>query len=217
MLGNIFKTWNMQKAFATLLNTSNPVHTGTLESSGAITMVSDGLVYIELRPAFDFATLIALGKPTLVTQGVFRGYSLPIYAANDEELFTTACVPDRYDEASDIEVHLIVWLAGDENNKDFNLQLSWEHYTPGIDAVPATSNNVEVETATGAGALATDSYVVDFTIDYDIDTPDDIIHNDIIGMRLRRIAAIGDECAGEIVVNHEGVILRRDKMGVAAP
>lgn len=214
---SLAKAWKLQKAFATLLNTTNQVHTGTLESSGAITMVSDGLVYIELRPAFDFATLIATGKPTLVTQGVFHGYSLPIYAANDEELFTTICVPDRYDEASDIEVHLYTWLAGAEDNKNFNLQLSWEHYTPGVDAVPATSNNVEVETATGAGALATDSYEVEFTIDYDIDTLDDIIHNDIIGMRIRRIAAIGAECAGEIVMNHEGVMFRRDKMGVATP
>lgn len=27
----------------------------------------------------------------------------------------------------------------------------------------------------------------------------------------------GNECAGEIVVNHYGVIFRRDKLGVATP
>ena len=127
------------------------------------------------------------------------------------------CVPGRYDEESDIIVHLYCWLAGAEDTKNFKLQLSWEHYTPGTDIVPATSNDVEVQTATGASAAQFQSYVVPFTINYDIDTPDDIIGDDIIGMRLRRIAATANECAGEIVINHLGIIFRRDKLGIASP
>lgn len=214
---NIQKIWNAQKAFGTLLNTTNPVHTGTCEASGAITMVSAGRTYIELRPDLDYTTIIGLGKPTQVTRGVYKGYSLPIYAADNEELFGTVCVPGRYDEASDVSVHMYCWLAGAEDSKNFKLQLSWEHYTPGTDVVPATSNDVEVQTATGAGAAQFQSYEVAFTIDYDIDTPDDLIRDDIIGLRLRRIAADADECANEIVINHYGVIFRRDKMGTPTP
>ena len=209
---------NIAKAIlATLLRTTNPVQTGALDSSDAVTVSGSGLVYFELRPDLDRCAIIGQGKPTRVTQGIFEGYSLPVYAADNEELYLAMCVPGRYDEASDIVVHIYCWLAGAEDTKNFKLQLSWEHYTPGTDVVPATSNNVEVQTATGAGAAQFQSYIVPFTIDYDIDTPDDIIGDDIIGMRLRRIAADANECAGEIVINHLGIVFRRNKLGVASP
>ena len=191
-------------------------HSG-FEAVGPITMSGSGLAYIELRPDLDRCTIIGQGKPTQVTRGIYKGYSLPVYSADNEELYNDMCVPSRYDEASDIIVHLYCWLAGAEDTKNFKLQLSWEHYTPGTDTVPATSNDVEVQTATGASAAQFQSYVVSFTIDYDIDTPDDIIGDDIIGMRLRRIAATTNECAGEIVINHLGVIFRRDKLGISSP
>lgn len=188
-------------------------HSG-FEAIGPITMSGEGLVYIELRPDLDFETIRGnAGIPTLVTRGVFRGFSLPLYVAN-EELFGAICVPDRYDEASDIFVHLYCWLAQAEENKNFNMQMSWEHYTPGTDVVPATSNDVAVETATGAGAAQFKSYIVEFTIDYDIHTPDNIVAGDILQLRVRRINASANEAIGEIVVSHYGVIFRRDKLGI---
>lgn len=211
---SIIKAWNLQKAFATLLNTTNPAHTGTLESSGPITMIDDGLVYIELRPDLDWATTIATGKPTYIKRGAFSGFSFPLYAA-DEELFFTVCVPGRYDEASDIIMHTDVWLSAAEDTKNFNLQLGWKHYTPG-EVVPATFNDVPVETATGATAPQFNSYRVSHTIDYDLD-PAPIIADDIIGLRLRRIDASGNEIGGEVVATHAGVNFRRNKMGKVTP
>jgi len=41
--------------------------------------------------------------------------------------------------------------------------------------------------------------------------------DDIIGLRLRRIAAAAPECGGEIVINHYGLIFRSDKLGVTTP
>lgn len=187
------------------------------ESTGAITLSGDGLVYIELRPDLDWATVQAQGKPTFVSRGIFGGYSLPIYAADNEELFLGICVPGRYDAASDPIAHADCWLAGAEDTKNFKLQLAWEHYSPGDDAVPTTSNNVEVETATGASAAQYKAYRVPFIIDYDIDTPDNLAAEDILGLRLRRIDASENECAGEIVIAHVGVSFRRNKLGVATP
>ena len=172
----------------------------------------NALVFIELLPDLDSETIRGnLGIPTIVTRGVFRGFSLPVYAADNEELFATICVPNRYDEASDIRVHLYCWLAQAENDKNFNMQTSWEHYTPGADAVPNTSTNVEVETPTGVGAVQFQSYVVEFTLPFG-----DLVADDIVGLRVRRIAAVGAECVGEIVVNHYGVMFRRDKLGVVS-
>ena len=176
-----------------------------------VLLEGDGLVYIELRPDLDYTTIIGLGKPTIVTRGVFHGFSLPVYAADNEELFATICAPNRWDEASNIYIHLYCWLAQAEDTKNFNLQVSWEHYTSGIDIVPATSANVAVETPTGAGAAQFQSYKVEFTLVYD-----DLEDDDIMGLRIRRIAASANECAGEIVVNHYGVMFRRDKLGVVS-
>lgn len=186
-------------------------------SDKPITTAGNALTYIEIRPDLDLATIIGLGKPTHVFQGVFEGFSLPVYAADNEELFATICVPNRWDEASDIIAHVYCWLSAAEDSKNFQLRLSWEHYTPGTDVVPATSNDVDVETPTGAGAAQFQSYEVSFTIDYDIDTPDDIIADDILSLRLLRIAASADECGGEIVIDHIGVLFRRDKLGATTP
>jgi len=185
-----------------------------------VRLQGDGLVYIELRPALDYDTIRGQeGVPTLVTQGLFRGWSLPEYVEapdNHEQLFATICVPNRYDEKSDIFVHLYCWLAIAEDTKNFNLQLGWEHYTPGTDIVPATEQLVPVETATGVSAAQFKSYKVEFTINYDVHTPNNVVGDDILALRVRRIAATPTDCAGEIVVNHYGVIFRRDKLGVPA-
>ncbi|MBA7684485.1 hypothetical protein ES703_92881 [subsurface metagenome] len=184
-----------------------------------VTLKGNGLVYIEFRPDLDYETIRGqVGVPTLATQGLFRGFSLPLHVAdNKEELFATVCVPNRYDEASDIFVHLYCWLAVENINKNFKMQVSWEHYTPGTDIVPATTaENVEVQTATGAGAQF-QSYVVKFTLDYDVHTPNNVVADDIVALRMRRVAAAADECADEIVVNHYGVVFRRDKLGATTP
>lgn len=184
-----------------------------LLSTDPITMSDGGLVYIELRPDLDFETIRGnLGIPTLVTQGIFRGFSLPVYAADDEELFGAICVPSRWDGASDIYVEVYCWLALAEDSKNFKLQLTWEHYCPGTDAVPATSANVEVQTATGADAAQFQSYIVEFQMAYG-----DLAAEDIMGIRFRRLAATANDCVGEIVINHYGMVFRRDKMGVVAP
>lgn len=194
-------------------------HSG-FEATGPITLSGEGLVYIELRPDLDFETIRGnVGIPALVSQGIFRGFSLPVYAADNQELFFTICVLNRWDGVSDIKVHAECWLTqAQAASKKFNLRLDWEHFTPGVDVIPATSNQVPVQTETGIVAQFK-SYKVEFTIDYDIDTPDNIVADDQLAIRLIRIDAdpIGDEIGGEVVIHHVGVIFRRDKLGVATP
>jgi len=192
-----------------------------VEFSGPIILVDQGLVYIELRPDLDYDTIRGqAGVPTLVTRGIFRGFSLPEYVAepdNYEQLFATICVPSRYAEASAIIVPLYCWLAIAEDSKNFNLELGWEHYTPGTDIVPATSHLIPVETATGASAAQFQSYKVSFTLDYDVHDPNNIVGDDIMGLRVRRLAATPPDCVGEIVIDHYGVIFRRNKLGTLTP
>ena len=181
-----------------------------------ITLEGDSKLYLELRPDLDYTTITAQGKPTQVARGVIHGYSLPIYAADNEELFLENHIPHRWDGESNILVHLHCYLSAANDTKNFNIQLSWEHFTDG-DIVLATSNDVEVETATGALAAQFQSYHVEFIIDYDIDVGDPIISTDEFHMRIRRIAATANEIAGEIVVTHIGVVYLIDKLGSPIP
>jgi len=183
------------------------------DSSGAITLSSSGLVYFAVRPDLDISKITGAGKPTRVTRGVFFGYSLPVYAADNEELFWNTCVPRRWDGASDITLRLACWLAGAEDSKNFKLQFAWENATPDTDIIPDTSNSVEVETSTGASAAQYQSYLVDFTLDYDVDTPAVIECCDSLAGRLRRVAPSANDCAGEIVIGHACVIFRQNKLG----
>lgn len=164
----------------------------------------------ELRPDLDFTRITGPGQPTMVTRGIVDGFSLPTYAAN-EELFYNICVPNRYDEASDIRVHIHCYLDTANTDKNFQLQLEWEHWTIG-DLVPNTINPLTVETPTGTAAQFK-SFQVDFMIDYDIDGANIILGDDMLNFRLYRIAASSDEIAGEVVITHVGVLFLCDKIG----
>lgn len=184
-----------------------------------ITMSGSGKVVVEERPTLGQGKIGDKGKPTPVDQGAFTGYSLPIHAihgkrnkSRDEEIFAECCVPDRWDGASNIAVHVYCYLALAEDSKKFKLQLSWAHYDPDTnELVPAMTTDVEVETDTGANAPQYKSFNVEFTLVYG-----DMIAIEQLGMRLRRIDASADECAGEIVIQHLGLVFDRDKVGIAA-
>jgi len=179
-----------------------------------IILEGDSKVWIEFRPDIDFESVRAQGKPTWVTHGVFGGFSLPIYAADNEELFLEVCVPNRWDGISDTHIHIDCWTANAQDAVDdaFNLRVAYEHYKSGIDAVPLTSTNVDVETTTGITA-AFQSYQISFDI-----PAGDMLADDMLSFRLYRIAVVlGNELDGEVVINHIGAIFNCDKLGNSDP
>ncbi|GAH36742.1 unnamed protein product, partial [marine sediment metagenome] len=56
------------------------------------------------------------------------------------------------------------------------------------------------------------SYEVEFELAFGA-----LVRDDIIGIRLYRLAATISEITGNIVINHWGIIFRRDKLGVVTP
>lgn len=187
-----------------------------VSTTGVVTLHGTAKRSLNLRPDMDFAVVQAHGKPTQITHGAFSGYSLPIYAADNEELFFSMNVPGRWDGASDIIVHVLVALAGAETaGEDFNLQLSWENSDLG-EPIVNTTHDVEVETELLAGRVAAyDTYQVNFTIDYDADgVGNEIEVHDLLAMRLRRIAVDGasDEVESKIIILDYHMNFTVDKM-----
>lgn len=162
---------------------------------------------------FNYARVSGQGKPTLVNQGAFYGFSLPVFNSDDEELYGCSCVFTDWEGASDLTVYLGGWLTDANNAKRFKLQVSWESWTSGDD-VPATTHDVEVETLAGAWN-AKHSFKLGFTLDYDIDTPDNVAKGDALAIRIRRIAAASAEITGEVVIEGAVLYYQRGSWGTA--
>ena len=173
-------------------------------------------VYRECVLVLDEATVRANGNPTQVSQGVFTGFSLPLYAAN-EELFFHVHVMHDWDGVTDLIILIHVYLDTANNTKNFKLRTAWENITTGTnivgtpdgDLAPATSNDVDVQVATG-NASQFQTYEVPFTIAYA-----GIAAGDCVGIRRRRIAATGNEIAGEVVVYMSMLRYQVNKWGMA--
>lgn len=194
------------------LRSPDPTDHLNIDSAGVVTMAGTAKRTLNLRPDLDFSKITAQGKPTQVVYGAFLGYSLPLYAA-DEELFFSINTPGRWDGGSDVIIHILIALSGAEDvNDDFKLQVSWEHADIG-EPIENTTHDVEVETNLVAGRVAAyDTYQVDFTLDYDVDTPDILQAHDLIAMRLRRVAVAGTEINGEVIVLDYHMEFTVDKM-----
>jgi len=72
------------------------LYTDNLTITEDVVLDGDGEIWLEFRIDLDWTTVQALGKPTHVDRGVFDGFSLPVYAADNEELTFEICVPDRW-------------------------------------------------------------------------------------------------------------------------
>lgn len=168
---------------------------------------------LTMRPALNLFEVKKEGVLTQAQVGMFFGYILPIWAVH-EELFSAEAVLSRWDGASDVTVDVAVALGGAEDVGDkFQLRLSWEHTTAGI-PVPATSNDIDVETTLVVGRVAQyDVYKVTFIIDYDIDgVGNELQPRELLGMRLRRIAASANEVTADVIILEWLIRWQTDKM-----
>lgn len=163
---------------------------------------------LSLRPSLDLGTVGQREKPTIITVGVFRCLSMPIWSTpvnQDEQLYYETRVPRRWDGVSDFVVPVVVCLAGAEVvGSKFRFQLSWQHDSCG-GVIPATWHDVEVEVEVLVGRNAThDCYCASFVLDYDIaGAGNEVKAGDILAGRLRRVAASSDEVTNEVMVRHQ--------------
>lgn len=180
-----------------------------------IILEGDSKVWLEFRPELDFDVVKKNAVPLSHTRGIFTGFELPIYNNDDQELFFDICVPDRWDGTSMSHIHMDIFLIDAQSDGEaFKLQVFWEHYTPGVDVVPDISAPEEIETATGDSAA-----FQSFQIHFDIPAGD-MLGDDILAFRLRRVVATVDDDIGAeelVIIQHVGVIFLCDKLGNPDP
>lgn len=182
----------------------NPHHESH-EREGSDEIIPSGK--FTLRPTVEMASIGQKEKPTIISVGMFRCFSMPIWnepVNADEELYYAFRVPFRWDGISNLIIPLQVALSGVENVGDkFKLELAWEHDScEGV--IPCSSNIIEVETVVLSGRNAEhDTYCPTFTIDYNIDGGENKIQGgNHLGGRLRRIAASSNEISNELLIRY---------------
>ena len=129
-------------------------------------------------------------------------------------------MPGRWDGASDIKAYMVVALASAETvGEDLRFQLSWSNKTPTSSVITNSTNDVEVQQELLADRAAQYSiYKLEFTIDWDLPSPD-LAQGDHFAGRIRRIAATGDgvdEVDGEVILLDFYMTYTVDKMYKAA-
>ena len=178
-------------------------------SDGIVTLYGTSKRILTLRPDLDIENVAAHGTPTTVDYGAFKGYSLPIWStpANaDEELYFSLNVPDRWDGESDVVIDIQAALSNDETVNDaFNLQLVWQHSKAGFGLTSKILSNVVIpitkETNIPIGRNPQyNTYMIQYALNWDENTPNVMESHDLLAMRLRRIAAVGTEITKEIIV-----------------
>jgi len=180
-------------------------------ADGAINLYGTAKAYRSSTFVFNYVQITGQGKPTLVNQGAFFGFSLPIYNNDNEELFSCLCMPSDWDGTTDPIMYLGGWLDTANDDKYFNLQVGIEvvDYNNN-EVVPVTTNDYEIETHTGTWAQYT-GFIVAFTIDA---SAIGLGSGKPLAIRIRRIARVtGVEIAGEVVI--EGAMIQYivDKLG----
>ena len=182
-----------------------------LKEDGEVVLNGTAKVYKIDTFLFNYSRITGRGKPTLVDRGLAFGFSLPVYNTDDEELFSCKCIPDDWD-GGNITGYVGGWLPSANNAKKFNLQFSWECWSPdGNEVVPTAVQDVPVETTTGNWDAYT-SFKIPFAISI---SASGCSSGDIFALRIRRLAASEDEITGEIVVEGASIQYTIDKLGLA--
>jgi len=184
----------------------------------------DGNVYLEFRPDLSETRIRGnAGIPAdILVEDMFIGYILPIYDADDQELFFLHCVPDRWDDSKDpvyashILVHVISSLSdANEANRGYRLQLAWDEATPNEEEIPAYAPNTVDATRMVYSNTQYECYQDWFVVLCNVD--DGLEHDDIIALRLRRTLHTDDqkadnELAGNLIIHAVDILYARGDM-----
>lgn len=148
------------------------------------------------------------GKPTLITRGVFSGYSLPVWNSNEEELYFRMRIPFRWDGTTPPWFVSISSLSAAEDIGDrYQFQLDWASSDVGA-VVPDTITETVTDEIIVADGSAFYAEIIKFELD-----PASMVSGQNIQARLRRIAASTSSVTNEIIVFHWCTRWKMNKIG----
>jgi hypothetical protein len=185
----------------------------TIATGATKTIKLTNIAKLTLRPdVIEKDTKKVLGIPTQITRGCNVGYSFPIFAANDEELYWRMRIPNRWDGVTDPQFGICVSLISGEDVGDrFKFSLEWQTTNKGNVMGVTTSVCYSEQIVLAGRNDAYDTYFVFFNIDAS-DATNPITAGEMLQGRLRRVAASSSEASGEIAVWDWAIMWPVDKV-----
>ena len=171
-------------------------HYAQFNASGQQALIGDARYWISVAPFLDENSANTANKPTLVTRGIFGGYSLPEYAA-DEELRYRLRVPHAWDATTNPWFVAITSISAAEDVDDnYMFQLEWQSKDI-LHVIPDTIQETLTDEVTVVDGTAFYAEIIAFELDATT-----ILRGQNLQARLRRIAATAPSVDNEIVVWH---------------
>lgn len=178
------------------------------ESAGVADLTGAGFnKWVTYEPYLDENTANVANKPTLVSRGLFNGYSLPVYAAGEELLFRMR-VPFTWDGTTAPVMAFITSISAAEDIGDkYKFQLEWASGDVG-GVIPAGTTETLTDEITVSDGTAYYAEIVTFTL-----TPATLAQGQNLQFRLRRITSAAPAVSNEIIIWHWSSRWKRDKIG----
>ena len=185
----------------------NKIETGLDEAHAYLNLPG----WVSKAPFLDENTANVANKPTLITRGVFGGYSLPEYAAGEELLFRMR-VPHRWDGLTNPYFVAITSISAAEDIGDkYKFQFEWQ--SGDVEAViPNTIQETVTDEITVVDGTAYYAEIISFELDATT-----IVAGQNIQGRLRRIASAAPAVSNEIVVWHWDTRWKMNKVATTTP
>lgn len=162
-------------------------------------------------PFLDENSSNVANKPTLITRGVFGGYSLPEYASGEELLFRMR-VPLRWDGTTNPYFVAISSISAIEDIGDkYRFQLEWQSEDI-LAVIPNTIAETITDEITVADGTAFYAEILSFELDATM-----LLAGQNLQSRLRRIAATSSSVSNEIIIWHWDTRWKLDKVATTTP
>lgn len=166
--------------------------------------------WVSIEPFLDENSSNVQGKPTLVTRGMFKGYSLPEYAGG-EELFFRLRIPFRWDGTTNPWLCFLTAISAAEDIGDkYKFQLDWQSEDI-LHVIPDTTAETLTQEITVADGTAYYAEIV--ALELDATT---MVSGQNWQGRLRRIASAAPAVTNEIFVFHWCSRWKMDKIGTSS-
>lgn len=163
------------------------------------------------HPFLDENYSNTLAKPTQITRGLWKGYSLPVWADPSnvyEELSFKMRVPHTWDGVTNPWFVAITSILGAEDIDDkYKFQMEWQSEDIGH-VIPDTTQEIITDEVTIVDGTAYYAEIIVFEADATT-----IIAGQNIQWRLRRIAASASEVTNEIGVWHWDTRWKMNRVG----
>ena len=162
-------------------------------------------------PFLDENSANVANKPTLVTRGVFGGYSVPEYAAGEELLFRMR-VPLRWDGTTNPYFVAISSISANEDIGDkYKFQFEWQAEDI-LAIIPDTTQETLTDEVTVANGNAFYAEILSFEL-----AAATLVAGQNLQARLRRVAASSSSVSNEIIIWHWDTRWKINKVATTNP